>query len=185
MVIMPRMSNRIENEELIHKSYLFEVHRLQLRTDGGDIIHRDVVRHPGAALVLPVLPDGSIVMIRNYRYAANGYLWELPCGTLDNGEDPLDCAVRELKEETGFTTSKIKQLAKTFSCPGYADEIVYSYLATELTRGQQELEAYEDITVEIMSDEKVRRMVADNEITDAKSIAALSVYWLQNNDSRM
>jgi len=185
MVIMPRMSNTIENEELIHKSYLFEVHRLTLRTDDGEIIHRDAVRHPGAVLVLPILPDGSIVMIRNYRYAVDQYLWELPCGTLDPGESTLDCAVRELKEETGFTTSNIKQLAKSFSCPGYADEIVYSYLATDLTCGAQELEDYEDITVEIMSDEKVRRMVADNEITDAKSIAALSVYWLQNNDSRM
>ena len=71
MVIMSRMSNTIENEELIHKSYLFKVHRLQLRTDGGEIIHRDVVRHPGAVLILPVLEDGSIVMIRNYRYAVD------------------------------------------------------------------------------------------------------------------
>ena len=181
VVIMPLMSNTIENEELIHKSYLFEVHRLQLRTDDGEIIHRDVIRHPGAALVLPVLSDGSIVMIRNYRYAVDQYLWELPCGTLDPGESPLDCAVRELKEETGFTTSNIniKKLAKSFSCPGYADEIVHSYLATDLTRGEQKLEVYEDITVEIMSDAKVRRMVADNEVTDAKSIAALSIYWLQ------
>ena len=65
------------------------------------------------------------------------------------------------------------------SFPGYGDETIYSYLATDLTRGAQELEVYEDITVEIMSNEKVQRMVADNEITDAKSIAALSVYWLQ------
>ena len=182
---MPRMSNTIENEELIHKSYLFEVHRLQLRTDGEEIIHRDVIRHPGAALVLPVLADGSIVMIRNYRYAVEQYLWELPCGTLGAGEDPMDCAVRELKEETGFTTSNIKPLGNSLSFPGYGDEIIYSYLATDLTRGAQELEAYEDITVEIMSDETVRRMVSDNEITDAKSIAALSVYWLQKNDSRI
>jgi len=173
------MSNTIENEELIHKSYLFEVHRLQLRTDDGEIIHRDAIRHPGAAIVVPVLSDGSIVMIRNYRYAVDQYLWELPCGTLGAGESPLDCAVRELKEETGFITSNIKQLGKTFSCPGYADEIIYSYIACDLTRGTQELEAYEDITVEIMSDSKVRRMVADNEITDAKSIAALSIYWLK------
>ncbi len=175
------MSNTIETQELIHKSYLFEVHRLGLRTDDGEIIHRDVIRHPGAAIVLPVLGDGSIVMIRNYRYAVGGYLWELPCGTLEPDEPPLDCAVRELKEETGFTASNIKKLGKSFSCPGYADEIVYSYLATGLTRGEQKLEVYEDITVEIMSDAKVRRMVADNEITDAKSIAALSIYWLQND----
>ena len=124
-------------------------------------------------------------MIRNYRYAPGEYLLELPCGTLEAGEDPLDCAVRELKEETGVTTSDIKPLGQTFSCPGYTDEIVYSYLAVGLTRGTQQLETYEDITVEIMSDTKVRQMVADNEITDAKSIAALSIYWLQNNNSRM
>ena len=135
--------------------------------------------------MLPVLPDGSIAMIRNFRYAVGQYLWELPCGTLDPGEPPLDCAVRELKEETGFTASNIKPLGKSLSCPGYSDETIFSFLATGLTRGAQELEVYEDITVEIVSDEKVKRMVADNEITDAKSIAALSVYWLQNNDSRM
>ncbi|MCK5113921.1 MAG: NUDIX hydrolase [Phycisphaerae bacterium] len=179
------MANKIENESLIHKSYLFEVRRLQLRTSAGEVIHRDVVRHPGAAIVVPVLDDGSIVMIHNYRYAADGYLWELPCGTLDNGEDPLDCAVRELKEETGYSAPKsnFTKLGKSFSCPGYDDEIVHSYLATGLTHGAQQLEDYEDITVEVMSDAKVRRMIADSEIVDAKSIAALTVYWLQQNDS--
>jgi ADP-ribose pyrophosphatase len=175
------MPNTIEKQELIHKSYLFEVHHLTLRTDDGEIIHRDVIRHPGAVLVLPILPDGSIVMIRNYRYAVGRYLWELPCGTLEPDESPLDCAVRELKEETGYTTSNIKPLGETFSFPGYGDETIYSYLATDLTQGEQELEKYEDIAVEIMSDAKVRRMVADNEITDAKSIAALSVYWLHKD----
>ncbi|MBN1554909.1 MAG: NUDIX hydrolase [Phycisphaerae bacterium] len=173
------MSRKILNNTLVHRSYLFEVRRLRLQLPDGREIDRDLVKHPGAALVLPVLEDGSIVMIRNYRYAAAGYLWELPCGTLEDGEEPEACAVRELTEESGYTAGRIEKLGQFYSCPGYNDEIIHAFLATDLTKGEQNLEGYEDISVEIRSDTQVRRMAADNEITDGKTLATLSMYWMK------
>jgi ADP-ribose pyrophosphatase len=171
------MSQKILNNTLVHRSYLFEVQRLELQLPDGRQIERDLVKHPGAALVLPVLTDGSIVMIRNYRYAAEGYLWELPCGTLDEDETPDACAVRELAEESGYTAGHVEKLGRFYSCPGYNDEIIHAYLATDLTKGDQNLEGYEDITVEILADQEVRRMAATNEITDGKTLATLGMYW--------
>ena len=173
------MSHKILQKTLVHRSYLFEVQRLTLQLPDGTRIERDLICHRGAALVLPVLEDGSIVMIRNYRYAAAGYLWELPCGTLEEGEDITVCAARELAEESGYTAEKIEKLGEFYSCPGYSNEIIYAYLATGLTKGDQNLEGYEDITVEVLSDADVRRMVAANEIHDAKTLATLGMYWTQ------
>jgi ADP-ribose pyrophosphatase len=173
------MSQKILNNTLVHRSYLFEVQRLGLQLPDGREIQRDLIHHRGAALILPVLADGSIVMIRNYRYAAEGYLWELPCGTLDEGETPDACAARELAEESGYTAGRMEKLGRFYSCPGYSDEIIHAYLATDLTRGEQNLEGYEDITVEILPDKDVRRMAATNEITDGKTLATLVMYWIK------
>ena len=173
------MYDKLEHDELIHESFLFQVHRLKFRTSEGKSVLRDLVKHNGAALILPVLTDGSIVMIRNYRYAFEQYLWELPCGTLEDGEDPAICAARELTEETGYTAGRMEKLGSYCSCPGYSDEVIHAFLATDLNSGPQALDDHEDITVEIMPDQKVQRMVADNQITDGKTIAALSLYWLR------
>ncbi|MCD4825688.1 MAG: NUDIX hydrolase [Phycisphaerae bacterium] len=173
------MTYEIQKDELIHRSYLFDVRRLDLRAPGGETIQRDMIRHPGAALVLPVLDDGSIVMIRNYRYPAGAVIWELPCGTLDDGEEPLACAVRELTEESGYTATQWEKLGAFYSCPGYNDEVIHAYLARDLTAGPQELESYEDISVEVLPDAKVRQMAANNEIADAKTLAVLNIYWVK------
>ncbi|MBN1942593.1 MAG: NUDIX hydrolase [Phycisphaerae bacterium] len=167
------------NNVLVHRSYLFEVRRLRLQLPDGREYDRDLIHHRGAALVLPVLADGSIVMIRNYRFAAGGYLWELPCGTVDEGETPEVCAARELAEESGYTAGRIEKLGQFYSCPGYSNEIIHAYLATDLTAGEQHLEGYEDILVEVLSDKKVRRMAAENEITDGKTLATLGMYWIK------
>lgn len=168
---------------MLHESFHFNLDRLTLLTPSGKTINRDVIRHPGAALILPVTDDGGIILIRNYRYPAGDYLWELPCGTIDNGEPPLECACRELVEETGYTAEKFEELASWYSCPGYSDEVIYTFVATGLRHGPQELEEYEDISVEIRSDAQVRRMVADNEIRDSKSISALATYWIRKEFS--
>ncbi len=178
------MYDKLEHDELIHESFLFQVHRLQFRTSEGKSVLRDLVKHNGAALILPVLADGSIVMIRNYRYAFERYLWELPCGTLEDGEDPVICAARELTEETGYTAGRMEKLGSYCSCPGYSNEVIHAFLATDLSSGRQVLDDHEDITIEITPDQKVRRMVADNQITDGKTIAALSLYWLKTGNKQ-
>lgn len=175
------MLQKILNKTLVHRSYLFEVQRLTLQLPDGKQMDRDLIHHRGAALVLPVLMDGSIVMIRNYRYAAAGYLWELPCGTLEEGEEIAVCAARELAEESGYTAGRIEKLGEFYSCPGYSDEVIHAFLATDLTKGEQNLEGYEDITVEVLLDAEVRRMAAADEIHDGKTLATLGVYWAKTN----
>ncbi len=183
-VIIPGMSAKIIKEERLHKSFHFNLDRLTLQTHAGQEINRDVIRHPGAALILPILTDGSMVLIRNYRYPAADYLVELPCGTIDNGEPPIECARRELLEETGYTAEIFEELASWYSCPGYSDEVIYAFVASGLKRGSQKLEEYEDISVIIRSDAEVRNMLADNQIRDAKTISALGTYWIRKELSK-
>jgi len=172
------MLDRFEHSELVFDGAIARAYRVGLKMDDGKVVERDFFRYPGAAVILPVLDDGSIVLIRNYRFAVDEHLYELPAGMLEPGEDPHVCAGRELIEETGYTAAKIEKITEFYTGPGTTDEMMYCYLATELTAGQQDLEIYERISVETHSDEAVRRMVADGTIHDAKTIATLGVYWL-------
>lgn len=176
--IIPRMYDRFEQSELVFDGKVAKAYRVSLKMDDGRIVRRDFFKYPGAAVILPVLDDGSIVLIRNYRFAVDEHLYELPAGMLEPGEDPRACAERELAEETGYTAGRIEKLTEFYSGPGTTDEMMCAYLATDLTPGRQDLEVYERITVEIYSDDEVRGMVADGTIHDAKTIAALGVYWL-------
>ena len=171
---------RIETDELIHRGKVASVHKIGLRMPDGKVVQRDLFRYCPAALVLPVLDDGSIVMIRNYRFAVDEHLWELPAGMVEPGEDPQVCAARELTEETGYTAGNIEKLAAYYTCPGTTDETMHGFLATDLTPGKQALETYEEITVEVFSDDRVRAMIADGQIHDGKTIALLGLYWLRN-----
>ena len=173
------MNAKIEHRELVYVGRVAKAYKVDLRMDDGSLIQRDLVCYGGAAVILPVMDDGAIVMIRNYRYAVDETLLELPAGMLEPGEDPAEGARRELTEETGCTAGAIEPLGSFFSAPGSTDETMHAYLATGLTPGRQNLEDYERITVEIYPDSQVRRMVLDGTIHDAKTIAALSLYWLR------
>lgn len=174
------MSRRFEYDELIFKGRIVEAHKVGLRCDDGKVVQRELFHYPGASVILPVLEDGSIVMIRNYRFAVDEHLLELPAGTLDDEEDPQICAARELTEETGYTAGTLEKLGQYYTIPGTADEILHAYLATDLAAGPQQLETYENITVEVFSQKQVRQMIADGTIHDAKTIVALTLYWLRN-----
>jgi ADP-ribose pyrophosphatase len=177
------MSRRFEYDELIFEGRIVQGHKVGLRSDDGKVVPRDFFHYPGASVVLPVLEDGSVVMIRNYRFAVEEHLLELPAGTLDEEEDPQVCAARELTEETGYTAGKLEKLGQYYTIPGTADEVLHAYLATDLTAGPQQLETYENITVEVFSQEQVRSMISDGTIHDAKTMAALMLYWLRNEDA--
>ncbi len=176
------MSNRFEYDELIFDGIIAEVHKVGLRMADGCVVQRDFIHYKGAAVVLPVLDDGSIVLIRNYRFAVDEHLWELPAGILEDDEEPELCAARELKEETGYAAGSIEKLGEFYPGPGTNDELMYSYLATNLVDGEQNLETYEQITVEVFPEAKIRRMVADGTIHDGKTIATLALYWLRERD---
>ncbi|MCY2924550.1 MAG: NUDIX hydrolase [Planctomycetota bacterium] len=173
------MNAKIEHRELVYVGRVAKAYKVGLRMDDGSLVHRDLFCYGGAAVILPVMDDGDIVMIRNYRYAVDETLLELPAGMIEPGEDPLAGARRELTEETGFSAGAIDPLGAFFCAPGSSDQKMYAYLATGLVRGQQNHESYERITVETHTDRQVRRMVLDGTIHDAKTIAALSLYWLR------
>ena len=179
MRIIAPMSERFESDELIYRGKVVECHKIGLRMPDGQVVQRDFLHYGGAVVVLPVLEDGTIVMIRNYRFAVDEELIELPAGMLEEGEAPADCAARELAEETGYTAGRLVKLGQFYAGPGTTDELMHSFLATELKDGDQNLEVHEEIVVEEYSEEDVKRMIADGEIHDAKTIATLGYYWLR------
>jgi ADP-ribose pyrophosphatase len=175
------MDRRFEKDELVYKGRVLEVHRVTLLAKDGKPIERDLVHYNGAAVILPVLADGRIVLIRNYRYAVGESIYELPAGNLDGAEDPRHGAARELTEETGYRAGAIEPLGRFLAAPGSSDEMLHAFLATDLREGPQELERYEQIEVEVVSPLRVKEMVLSGEIHDAKTIAALGLYWLRGD----
>ena len=171
------MSERFVHDELVYKGRVAEVHKVGVRMPDGRVVQRDFIHYGGAVVILPVLPDGSIVLIRNYRFAVEETLWELAAGMLEAGEDPAAGAARELAEETGYSAGRIEALGRFYTGPGTCDERMHAFLATQLTAGGQDLEAYEQIEVEVHPEAEVRAMVADGRIHDAKTIVALALYW--------
>lgn len=144
---------------------------------------REVVLHPGAVIVLPVLEDGRIVMIRNRRHTVNQTLLELCAGTLERDaagviEDPAGCAARELTEETGYRAQRIEDFGWFYTSPGILTEKMYAYVATGLTAGRQDLDEGEEIEVALLAPAEVLRLIRENEIVDAKSIATLLKYLI-------
>jgi ADP-ribose pyrophosphatase len=172
------MSERFVHDELVYKGRVAEVHKVGVRMPDGRVMPRDFIHYGGAVVILPVLADGAIVLIRNYRFAVAETLWELPAGMLEAGEDPSVGAARELTEETGYLAGGLVELGRFFTGPGTCDERMHAFLATDLTPGPQDLEAYEQIEVAVRPAIEVRAMVRDGRIHDAKTIAALALYWL-------
>lgn len=162
--------------ERLFEGVKFAVERRQVPTREGGTAMREVVVHPGAVVVLPVLDDGRIVMIRNHRFAVDETLWELCAGTLEPGEEPAVTAGRELVEETGYSAASIEPLTTFYTSPGICDEIMYAYLARGLTEVGQQLEATEQIEVELLGREEIMRLVREGQVRDGKTIATLLYY---------
>ncbi len=144
----------------------------------GATIELEVIRHQGAAAAVPLTDDGSVLLIRQYRHAAGGYIYEIPAGKIDPGEDPLACAAREVEEEIGRRASSLVPMLSFFSTPGFTDEVIYLYLATGLTAGTQKLERDEVLDVVEMPLEEAIRRIADGTIRDAKTIIGLQAAYL-------
>jgi len=138
----------------------------------------ELFRHPGASAVVPFLsdiagPDPQILLIKQYRYAANGYMYEIPAGRLNAGEDPATCARRELKEETGCTAESVEHIYTMYTTPGFTDERIHIFIATGLTRGATAHEADEFLTVEPVSLRRALEMIKSGEINDGKTAVGI------------
>lgn len=149
-----------------------------VRFPDGSVGTLEMVRHPGASAVVPFLdrptdPDPRIVLIRQYRYAAEGYLWEIPAGTLDPGDTPDSCARRELREEAGCVAGSLQHLVTIYTTPGFTDEQIHLYAASDLTRVPSALEADEFLETHDVRWSEVGRMIRRGEIADGKSLSAL------------
>ncbi len=147
-----------------------------IQYDSGVKSVREVARHPGGAVMLGLFPDETILLVRQFRFAVNEWLWELPAGKLDYGEDPFDAAVREFREETGYTAKEVKKLMRIYSSPGFCTEILHLYLATGLepSAGGQALEEGErSMTVHRIALSQAVEMVDRGEITDAKTVCGV------------
>ena len=138
----------------------------------------EMVRHPGASAIVPFLddfadPDPRVLLIRQYRHAAEDWLWEIPAGTLDGGEDPDACAERELLEEAGVEAEELWRFATIVTTPGFTDERIHLYLATDLQRGTAAREADEFLEVHEVRWSDVGQMIRDGRIRDGKTLVAL------------
>src|SRR6185437_2568887 len=137
---------------------------------------REVVVHPGAVAILPFLSDDQIILIRNFRYPIGQYLIELPAGTLEKNEDPINCAGRELLEETGYLAGRLKPIGNYFTSPGILSEKMYAYAAYDLEQQTQALEEGEEIELRPTPYAEALDMIRRGEIHDGKTIATLLMY---------
>jgi ADP-ribose diphosphatase len=167
---------RVLSSALLCRGRVFAVRRDRIVEPSGLEATREIIVHPGSVVVLPVLGDGRIVLIRQFRYAARQYLWELVAGHKEPGEDPLQGARRELKEETGYTTRRIRKLFEIFPSPGFLGERMDIFLAEGLTKGKARPEDDEKISQQIVTLGETERWMRQGKIRDAKSIAGLLYY---------
>jgi len=130
-------------------------------------------KHPGASAVVPFLDRERVVLLRQFRHAAGGVIWEVPAGKLDRGEDPAVCAVRELEEETGYRAGRVVRTGSVLTTPGFTDERIHLFCAYDLAPGPARPEAHEVIRSEVVALERALLMIERGEIVDGKSIAAL------------
>ncbi len=145
----------------------------------------EIIRHPGAAAVAAIDDRGRVLLVRQYRHAAGGSLWEVPAGTLEPGEEPCVCARRELREEAGVEAGELVRLGSIFTCPGFCDEKIHLFLAASLSEVPRQTERDEVIeTVARVPLQHALDMIGGGEIQDAKSIATLYHAWLRSNAGR-
>jgi ADP-ribose pyrophosphatase len=175
------MSVKVHKITNLYNGKIFDVVLEKVTLPNGAIKDREIVRHPGAAAMVPLLDDGKVVLIRQYRHAVGEFLWEIPAGTLERGEEAIECARRELVEETGYEASSFGKLAEILPAPGYTDEHIHIFLATGLRSVKQKLEDDEVLELQPMAFDTALEMITKGEIRDAKTIAGLLLTSLKKS----
>ena len=164
------------NSTTIYEGPVFGIRRDEIIEPSGVRAVREMITHPGSVVVLPVLPDGRIVLIRQYRYAARQYLWELVAGRIDEGETPKVAAARELIEETGYRAKRFRIILDVFPTPGFLEERMFLLLAEGLTAGEAEPEEDEKIISHAYKCKELEQMIRGGKLRDAKSVAGILYY---------
>jgi ADP-ribose pyrophosphatase len=174
------MNFKVTNSETIFHGKVFDVRVDQIEyPETGNKSFRQVAIHPGGAVILPLQDDGKVILISQYRYPHNQVVLELPAGKLEKGEDPLNCASRELTEETGYIAKKITKLGKIYTTPGFCNETLHIYIAEGLIQGNHSREeGEEDITMHALTLEEIDDKIKSGDIVDAKTISGFYMYRL-------
>lgn len=165
-------------EKTMKSDKLYEGKILNLRIDTVELpdkkySKREIVEHPGGVAVIPVTENKSVILVKQYRKAVERFLYEIPAGKLEVNEEPRETAVRELKEETGFTSNKLTYLLEFYTSPGYCNEKIYLFLGEELLAGEQEPDSGEFIEWEEFPIEDLLKMIDRGEILDSKTIIGI------------
>ena len=163
------------SSETTYQGKAFSVRRDLVRLPDGAQARLDIVEHVGAVTVLPLDQDGQVWFVRQYRHAAGVELLELPAGTIEAGEEPQACALREIREETGMAAGRLQKIGEFFLAPGYSTEYMHAYLAQDLTHDPLPGDQDEFLSIERYPLAQVHAMLRSGEICDAKTIAVLSL----------
>jgi ADP-ribose pyrophosphatase len=167
------LPRQLLESEKIFKGAVFDVERDSLREENGIEIIREVVRHPGGAGALPLFDDGRVALVKQYRHPARRELLEIPAGRIEAGETPEMCAAREMEQETGFRAGRIEKLAEFYTTPGFCEEKLHVYLATDLAPSSQALDHDELVEVVYLPFAEAAQMAESGGIEDSKTIIAL------------
>jgi ADP-ribose pyrophosphatase len=168
---------KVLSSKIIYQGPIFGVRRDEVLEPGGVRTTREVITHPGSVVVLPLLPDGRILLIRQYRHATRQFLWELVAGRMDHGETPRQGAARELIEETGYRAKRFRIFLDLFPTPGFLEERMYVLLASGLSPGEARPEEDEKITSRAFTGAELDKMMRGGKLRDAKTIAGLLYYF--------
>ncbi len=182
-VVPIELTEHLISSETIASGGMLTVKRDQVRLPNGNTSQREYVVHPGAVVVMPILPNGNVILEKQFRYALNSVFIELPAGKIDAGEDILVTGQRELLEETGFTAKNWVNLGHQHPCIGYSNEIIHMYLARDLSAGAHKRDEDEHLEVINVSFGECMKMIQSGQISDGKTIVALffaDKYLLKN-----
>lgn len=177
------MTAKINNRVILHQGRSFSFVKENVTLENGTTVDLEVVRHPGAAAIVPFIKNDRLIILKQYRHAIGHHIWEIPAGTLDPGEDPLECAKRELIEETGYSGRQWEKIGEITPVPGYSDERIHIFVATDLTPAEQNLDVDEVLDVHQVSFEKTVQMIEKGQIQDSKTISGLyyTSLWLKRS----
>jgi len=161
----------------IHTGKVLKLDLDTVALPNGRTTELEILRHPGASAVVPLKDDGKVVLIRQLRHAAGGFIYEIPAGKLDHQEDPKLCAARELEEEVGYCAGKLTLLTSIWTAPGFTDEVIHIYQATDLKPGTQNLDQDEVLEIVEWPLEEAMVRIQDGTIRDAKTIIGLQMVY--------
>ena len=167
------MNVKVNKTTHIYKGKVFDLVEEKITLENGIAARMDIIRHPGAAAIIPFLDQETLILLKQYRHAIGEYIWEIPAGTLEPDEDPLECAHRELIEEPGYRAGKMKKTGEITPVPGYSDERIRIFTAYDLQQAEQNLDDNEVLEVHEVKFSDAIDMIYNGEITDGKTITGL------------